>query len=330
MNNVSAKIMDCHANLQADPPPDAIQRVQALDSNPCLTGNYYLNIMFKNAASTLSELEAAKKRVASSVVIQNSAMDYYLVREWTFASDTIDGPHKGLPENFQKINNEKEAEKYLSTAASGIQLPSTVYKDGKRYYDKIYVNVDSLLKTSENVLTGLISSQLAANGIKFVDKNYNGKSDPKLYKVFKCDLSEDIKPFLVDTQKIFNNCGKCAQLGQTNNLVCKKLLDWEKWQLALRAKYLAAIANSLNASKKTKIPFAPVIDENLMYLTIEIIYGPTIAEVTNSFYNIDYSAWKGQIIDPDSVHSNSIDSYKAHNLLQLKQDIENGKGLPRR
>jgi hypothetical protein len=56
---IDAELKKCEQYLQYDPDPMAASRVKALDSNPCVEGKYYLNAVFKNIQSEMSE-ELAK------------------------------------------------------------------------------------------------------------------------------------------------------------------------------------------------------------------------------------------------------------------------------
>jgi hypothetical protein len=56
---IDAELEKCTTYLKYDPDPMAENRVKALDKNPCVSGMYYLNAVYKNIQSEMSE-ELAK------------------------------------------------------------------------------------------------------------------------------------------------------------------------------------------------------------------------------------------------------------------------------
>jgi hypothetical protein len=64
---ITAEINKCNAYLKTTPDPFAASRVQALEANPCVSGMFYLNAIFKEAQTTKSEAEAVKYRQQKNI-----------------------------------------------------------------------------------------------------------------------------------------------------------------------------------------------------------------------------------------------------------------------
>jgi hypothetical protein len=59
LEEIDAELKKCKTYLSADVDPMAESRVSALDKNPCVSGMYYLNAVYKEVQSEMSE-ELAK------------------------------------------------------------------------------------------------------------------------------------------------------------------------------------------------------------------------------------------------------------------------------
>lgn len=55
LSELRAQIEQCDAYIKMGNDPSAAVRVQALDKNPCLSGMYYLNAIYKNPQNEFSE-----------------------------------------------------------------------------------------------------------------------------------------------------------------------------------------------------------------------------------------------------------------------------------
>lgn len=318
LDEIDSKIAECHANLQADPPPDSIQRVTALDSNQCLSGTYYLNAIFKIPQSVMSESEAKKYRQTRSIELNPNDLQYYLVKENMFFKDEIIGPFSGseLPDNGLDLSSVSgDVQKAIPIAAkflanNELQYPMRMYgPNNEKLYNKVYVNYENALSVAEQKLI----NELTLNGVRLegisddplaiLEITTNTNSD--VFKIFNVDLNNSAANYLVDTQKIHDNCAtvnnSCPVLenGNKNSLVCKKLLDWEKWQLILNAKDKVNAANLIN-NQNIGIQGA-LISSISPKLAGQIEFGPTAVKVESSFFNLDFNAWKGKVTDPESV-----------------------------
>jgi hypothetical protein len=59
---ITGEINKCNAYLKMTPDPFAASRVQALESNPCISGIFYLNAIYKDSQIKKSEEAAVAYR----------------------------------------------------------------------------------------------------------------------------------------------------------------------------------------------------------------------------------------------------------------------------
>ena len=102
---ISAQIKICDAYLKRDPDPDAQQRVAELEKNPCSSGLYYLNAIYKdgyveNAPHNIYETQKVgydEQRIDGYIIIDNGL--------WT--KDTLSGTPNVLPSYLDQYINDK-------------------------------------------------------------------------------------------------------------------------------------------------------------------------------------------------------------------------------
>lgn len=75
---ISAQIKICDAYLKRDPDPDAQQRVAELEKNPCSSGLYYLNAIYK-----AGHVENAPYSINGSITLDynEEIINGYIIRE---------------------------------------------------------------------------------------------------------------------------------------------------------------------------------------------------------------------------------------------------------
>lgn len=76
LKSIQAQIKQAEAYRKMDPNPFAQQRVEALSQNPCISGKYYLNAIFKDTMTMESE-EAALSYATTSEYTEASYSSYF-------------------------------------------------------------------------------------------------------------------------------------------------------------------------------------------------------------------------------------------------------------
>lgn len=76
LKSIQAQIKQAEVYRKMDPNPFAQNRVKALSQNPCLSGKYYLNAIFKDTLTVASE-EAALNSATTSEYNQASYSSYF-------------------------------------------------------------------------------------------------------------------------------------------------------------------------------------------------------------------------------------------------------------
>ena len=315
LEEIQEKIKICEANLQADPPPDAIQRVKSFDENQCFTGMYYLNAMWKNPPDVFSTEEAKKYRNTETYIVQPNELQFFIVKENLFFANDIQGPFSGeyLPNNSTELPEKPSLPPTITEQDSREQTPAEVeeaYQDyeeamteynqrvkeiedpnikyplqmyeanGEKWGDKVYVSfqpaIDSIIKKLEtNLEESKVKVIQSRKTIKIdegsdsleeelseqEDETLNKIADKEEWKVFTPTIDSELSQFLVDTQKIYDECailGKCGVLdkGNKNALITEKLLDWGAWQQWVKTK----IKNKFETAKTTGVTPAPNLD----------------------------------------------------------------------
>ena len=76
LKSIQSQIKQAEAYLKMDPNPFAQNRVDSLSKNPCISGKYYLNAIFKDTQTVASE-EAAISYATTLEYTQASYSSYF-------------------------------------------------------------------------------------------------------------------------------------------------------------------------------------------------------------------------------------------------------------
>lgn len=128
---LSAEIQKCEKMCQQYPDPTAESRVNAIIKNPCLSGMFYLNAIFKNSKEEWSESAALKYRSTSRVdyEFEEPTIEGWVVVEGgLFESDNLIGPIDSIAG--------------LESAAKSAETKDRKVNDGIT----IYLNTDALMQ----------------------------------------------------------------------------------------------------------------------------------------------------------------------------------------
>lgn len=107
LKEINEKIKACDVYIHMDPDPTAKQRVEALTKNPCASGMFYLNAIYKDDFQCSEEeaKEYAKKyrsEIIKELPYQSYIVDIYDIKDNGFFSSDTANYYTGLP----KINQD--------------------------------------------------------------------------------------------------------------------------------------------------------------------------------------------------------------------------------
>lgn len=215
------QILICDANMQVDPDPTAKSRVDALVKNPCLSGMFYLNAIYKEdqEASEEEKIAAAKKyRKIETVEYQYSAGEqpisvFYIENNGFFMKDDA------LELQYNSFN---EIDTLITNLNSGAR--PGISKQGKKtlnenYY--IYVDIEKFLTDYGTVMVDTDN---------YTQKDYDGFNELVLFDSY---LDGIYGNFYEDTLQIMYKLSNPNVL--TNGVKgiprCKKLFNYGKFKL---------------------------------------------------------------------------------------------------
>lgn len=103
LKSIQAQIQQAEAYRKMDPNPFAKNRVDSLSKNPCISGKYYLNAIFKDTMTVESE-EAALSYATTSEYTEASYSSYfykaYVIYPEFWSKDRIEEIN-----GFSSVNN---------------------------------------------------------------------------------------------------------------------------------------------------------------------------------------------------------------------------------
>ena len=76
MTEISEKIKECDAYLAMDVDPTAQNRVKAMEDNPCVSGVYYINAIYKTPQEYQLTPEQTRKLAQSNGNWESFSVDY--------------------------------------------------------------------------------------------------------------------------------------------------------------------------------------------------------------------------------------------------------------
>jgi hypothetical protein len=204
---LSAEIKRCEKMCQQYPDPTAESRVNAIIKNPCLSGMFYLNAIFKNSKEEWSESAALKYRSTNRVdyEFEEPTIEGWVVVEGGFfESDNLIGPINSIAG--------------LESAAKSAETEDRKVNDGIT----IYLNADALLQYAADMAMGELED---ANAEAAEDE------DSPSYKVFNTSLIGPFGKFYYPTIKVLKSVKNPATIttGIEGVPKCERLFIWSKF-----------------------------------------------------------------------------------------------------
>jgi hypothetical protein len=204
---LSAEIQKCEKMCQQYPDPTAESRVNAIIKNPCLSGMFYLNAIFKNSKEEWSESAALKYRSTSRVdyEFEEPTIEGWVVVEGgLFESDNLIGPIDSIAG--------------LESAAKSAETKDRKVNDGIT----VYLNADALMQYAAD----MAMEELA-------DANAEAAEDEESpeYTVFNTSLIGPFGKFFYPTIKVLKSVKNPATIttGIEGVPKCEKLFIWSKF-----------------------------------------------------------------------------------------------------
>lgn len=99
MTEISEKIKECDAYLAMDVDPTAQNRVKAMEDNPCVSGVYYINAIYKTPQEYQLTPEQTRKLAQSNGNWESFSVDYnnigtgYIVVKNFWTKNNVYGPY---------------------------------------------------------------------------------------------------------------------------------------------------------------------------------------------------------------------------------------------
>ena len=290
------QILICEANMQVNPDPTAKSRVDALVKNPCLSGMFYLNAIFKEdqEASEEEKIAAAKKeRTITTVEYKYSDSKqpisvFYIEDNGFFMKDDA------LELQYNSFN---EIDTLITNLNSGAR--PGISKKGKKTLNEdfhIYVDIKKFLKDYGNSMVD-------------ESNNFGGQDDENFNELalFDSYLDGIYGNFYEDTLKIMYKLSNPNVL--TNGVKgvprCKKLFNYGKFK-------------SFCDDMKKKISDTGDQLGNASFLTslvMKFVIGPEkIEDLKTNFKNLKKNEFKPNL---------DIE------IKKLEEDVENGGKCPK-
>jgi len=204
LKEINNNIQICNAYLQMDPDPTAKRRVDALVENPCASGMFYLNAIYKE--SFFCSEEEAKEYAKQSATYQQHLLSY----------------NKGSLEIYIKETKRLFTKDSLSYIGRNtglgpyMELPSSSLAT-------IYLNLDPLLESYGQELEEEINN-IQTNGSDPIDQTEINDI------IFDAHFADIYNEFMEDTvvvaRSLDSNSRKLLENGVEQVYKCKKLLNW--------------------------------------------------------------------------------------------------------
>ena len=206
LKEITNNIQICDAYLQMDPDPTAKSRVEALTKNPCASGMFYLNALYKE--SFLCSEEEAKEYAKQSAKYSPYSLSYSEGSLEIYIKET-----KGFfsKDTLSYIGSNDGLGPYIDAPSSSLAT--------------IYLNLDPLLESyGQEILEELNNMQ--TNEADPVDSDTQNNNDI----IFDARLDNIYNDFMEDTVQVAKtldtNSRKLLENGVEQVYKCKKLLNW--------------------------------------------------------------------------------------------------------